>query len=210
MNRPTIARRSDSFVRMKLPLSRRCTHISDNASRRLAIQPRPAHAEVARPMMPTEVRDSIAESIRSTNCSPKSPATRDLICTSMSASSSGLRANTKPAAAKPTISNGNNANTVKYVMPAAKKSPLLSLYRSWARMTWSNQPNRARRRSRIPGLAGSVIPAPKSVTGVAVETLTGHIPGKASSQTHPSRAARPPRAPIRVRQDRRAVHRPAP
>ena len=36
-------------------------HIWLSASRRLAIQPRPAHAAVARPMMPTDVRDWIAD-----------------------------------------------------------------------------------------------------------------------------------------------------
>ena len=54
-------------------------HIWLSASRRLAIQPSPAHAAVANPMMPTDVRDSIAESISSTSCCPRSPDTVDLI-----------------------------------------------------------------------------------------------------------------------------------
>ena len=44
-----------------------------------------------------------------------------------SASSSGLLASTKPAAANPTINSGNSAKIVKYVIPAAKKSPLTLL-----------------------------------------------------------------------------------
>ena len=43
-------------------------HIWLSASRRLAIQPSPAHAAVAKPMIPTDVRDLIAESISWTNC----------------------------------------------------------------------------------------------------------------------------------------------
>ncbi len=70
-------------------------------------------------MTPTEVRESIAESIRLMSCCPRSPDTADLIFDSISARSSGLLASTKPPAAKPTISNGNSAKIVKYVMPAA-------------------------------------------------------------------------------------------
>ena len=112
-NVDTNASRSDSLVRTKLPCSLRCSHISLSASRRLAIQPSPAHAAVARPMMPTEVRDAIAASIRLISWSPKFPDTVDLIRISISSSRSGLRANTNPPAAKPTIANGNSANTVK-------------------------------------------------------------------------------------------------
>ena len=72
--RPTIAIRSESLVRRKPGRSWRSKpHIWLSASRRLAIQPSPAHAAVANPMMPTDVRDSIAESINSTNCCPRSP-----------------------------------------------------------------------------------------------------------------------------------------
>ncbi len=69
--------------------------------------------------MPTEVRDAIADSIKFTSCWAKSPDTVDLIFSSISASRSGWLASTNPPIAKPTISNGNSAKMVKYVMPAA-------------------------------------------------------------------------------------------
>ena len=70
-------------------------------------------------MIPTEVRESMADSINSTSCWPTSPEIVDLICSWISASRSGRFAKTKPPIANPTISNGNNAKIVKYVMPAA-------------------------------------------------------------------------------------------
>ena len=70
-------------------------------------------------MIPTEVRESIADSISSTSCVPTSPDTVDLICSWISASRSGRFARMKPPIANPTISKGNNAKIVKYVMPAA-------------------------------------------------------------------------------------------
>jgi hypothetical protein len=79
----------------------------------LAIQPSPAHAAVARPMMPTEVLDAMAESIRPISCWPRSPDTAPLMFASMLASSSGLLARTNPPAANPTISKGNSAKIVK-------------------------------------------------------------------------------------------------
>ena len=66
MNGDTRATRSDSLVLHETArlaaLLRPTSALS--ASRRLAIQPSPAHAAVASPMMPTEVRDAIAESIK--------------------------------------------------------------------------------------------------------------------------------------------------
>ena len=64
-------------------------------------------------MTPTEVRESMAESIRAMICSPKSPGTADFTLASISASSCGRPANTKPTTAKPTISSGNSAKIVK-------------------------------------------------------------------------------------------------
>ena len=64
-------------------------------------------------MTPTEVRESIAESISWISCWPKSPDTVALIRLSISASRSGRLASTKPPAANPTISNGNSAKIVK-------------------------------------------------------------------------------------------------
>ncbi len=114
VKRPTMAIRSESLVRRKPGGSWRCCpHIWLNASRKLAIQPSPAHAAAANPMIPTDVRDSIAESISSTNCWPRSPETVDLIFSVMSASRSGWRARTNPAIEKATISNGKSAKIVK-------------------------------------------------------------------------------------------------
>src|SRR5689334_9255923 len=119
-NKPTMATRSDSLVRMNPGESWRIRpHIWVSASRRFAIQPSPAQAAVAKPMMPTEVRESIADSISLTSCWETSPDTVDLTLSSISLSSSGWLARTKPPIANPTINNGNSANTVKYVMPAA-------------------------------------------------------------------------------------------
>ena len=75
-------------------------------------------------MMPTDVRDAMAASIRLTSCWPKLPLTDGPDAFSISASTSGLRDNTNPPTENPTMINGNSANTVKYVIPAAKKSPL--------------------------------------------------------------------------------------
>ncbi len=97
----------------------RCSHIWLSASRRLAIHPRPAHAAVASPMTPTVPREAIAESINSTSWDPRSPDTADRMRSSTSAIRSGWLASTNPPMEKPTISSGNNAKMVKYVMPAA-------------------------------------------------------------------------------------------
>ncbi|BBZ62133.1 hypothetical protein MMON_34340 [Mycolicibacterium monacense] len=119
-NVDTSASRSESLVRRKPGRSPRCRpHIWLSASRRLAIQPRPAHAAVARPIRPTEVRESIAAFITWTSCWPKSPETAVVIRFSTLSSRSGRLARMKPPIEKPTMVSGNSANTVKYVIPAA-------------------------------------------------------------------------------------------
>ena len=87
-------------------------HISVNASRRCDIQPRPAHAAVARPMTPTDARAWIAEFIKSTSCCPNWLDTADRMWSSIWVSSSGRRDSANPTTAKPTISKGNSAKIV--------------------------------------------------------------------------------------------------
>ena len=79
----------------------------------MAIQPSPAHAAVAKPMMPTEVRDLIAESIRSTSCWPNSPDTFDLDLQLDVGEQFGIARQHEAAGGETTMSNGNSAKIVK-------------------------------------------------------------------------------------------------
>ena len=112
-NTDTSAPISETLVLTNPAVSVGCPHTSVSAIRRFDIHPSPAHSAVARPITPTEVRESMAESIRLLTWSAKSPDAAALTQPSISASTSGRLAKTNPTTAKPTISNGNNAKMVK-------------------------------------------------------------------------------------------------
>ena len=119
--------------------------------------PGPTHAAVTRPMTPTDSRESIAESIRSTTAAERARH-RDLILSSISVSRSGPARQHESADAETDHQQWEQREN-RVVGETGREEVALASRRTnrWRASTWSNHPNRARSRSRIPGLAGSLI-----------------------------------------------------
>lgn len=97
-----------------------CVHCAVSASRRFVIQPSPEYSAASRPITPTVPAWLIACSTTRLSMSLIAGlGTAEVIEVRNRSSRSGLPRSTKAAAAKPIISSGTSARTLKYVIAAA-------------------------------------------------------------------------------------------